>query len=103
MKPYLAIELRPCAIQLFVPLGAGFRIGDAAQVQPGANHLVEAAAGCFEGGAHLEKNIPRLFGGTREVRIGLYPCAISPLCPRLLDAHGVRASILHPYIRSSDR
>ena len=104
-KMDVAVKIGAGAIQLLVALrrSVGVRLGNAAEIEPGAHDLAEAAAGACERGLKALKHLQRLAVAAARGGIRLHPAAVNPADAVIADGQGVGIKALDARGRAADR
>src|ERR1035441_695041 len=97
MEADVAVEVRPGVVQFLIPLALQPRLGDAAQVKPGADDARETAASLGQRGTQTPERIQCLGIKSRQCAIRLDAGAIDPADAVVGNRERVRAEPLHPH------
>src|ERR1017187_3198456 len=78
MEADVAVEIRPGVVQFLIPLALQPRLGDAAQIEPGADDARKTAASLGQRGTQTPQRIQSLGIKSRQCAIRLDAGAINP-------------------------
>ena len=102
MEADILVEIRPRAVQFMVALDFRLRLGDAAQVKPGADDALETAARVSQGRAQSPQRIQRLRINATHRSARRYPGTINPANAVIADRQRLRAKVLDPHVLPPD-